>query len=74
MKLEFDQGNDYIGIVSRMAARPVVLPDTFSGKGSWTEWKYHFDYVVKVNEWNDDAEKLQWSQVRLTGHRQQFIV
>ena len=23
-----------------MAAKPVVLPDSFNGEGSWTEWKY----------------------------------
>ncbi len=55
-----------------MAARPVVLPDTFSGEGSWTEWKYHFENVAKVNEWNE-AKKLQWLRVRLTGRAQTAI-
>ena len=50
----------YIGIVSRMAVRPVVVPDTFSGEGSWTDWTYLFCNVAEVNKWNDDAEKLQW--------------
>ncbi len=55
-----------------MAARPVVLPDTFTGVGNWTEWKYHFDNVAKVNGW-DDAQKLQWLRVRLTGRAQAAI-
>jgi len=47
-----------------MAAKPVVLPDSFNDEGSWTECKYHFENVAKVNGW-DNAKKLQWLRVRL---------
>ena len=50
---------------SRRNARPLVLPDTFSGEGDFTEWTDHFESVADVNEW-DDAEKLRWLKVRLT--------
>ena len=41
-------------------------------EGSWTEWKYHFGNVAQVNGWND-AQKLQWLRVRLTGRAQRAI-
>lgn len=49
-----------------MAARPRVLPEPFSGVGSWDQWKSHFEDVAALNEW-DAAEKLLWLKVRLTG-------
>lgn len=57
-----------------MAARPLILPDTFSGeKGcTWTEWKYHFQNIATVNEWTE-AQRLQWLRVRLTGRAQRAI-
>ena len=48
------------------AQKPVVLPDVFTGEKSWDEWIDHFDSVTAVNGW-EDAAKLQWLRVRLTG-------
>ena len=44
-----------------MAAKPVVLPDTFTGEASWDEWICHF-----VNSWDDD-QKIKFLKVRLMG-------
>jgi len=52
-----------------MASRPVVLPETFSGEGEWTQWICHFENIAAVNEWND-AKKLLWLKARLTGRAQ----
>ena len=52
-----------------MASRPLVLPETFSGEGSWDEWISHFENVADVNAWDGDAAKLKWLKVRLTGRR-----
>ena len=52
-----------------MAARPLVLPEPFSGQGSWDQWITHFENVAAVNEW-DDATKLLWLRVRLTNRAQ----
>ena len=49
-----------------MAARPLVLPDTFDGSADWDEWISHFENVAAVNAWEADAQ-LQWLKVRLTG-------
>ena len=57
---------------SSSVQRPVVLPDTYSGDGNWSEWKYHFENVALVNEWSDE-KKLQWLRVRLTGRAQKAI-
>jgi hypothetical protein len=51
---------------SRRNARPLVLPETFSGEADLAEWIDHFESVAAVNEW-DDTGKLQWLRVRLTG-------
>ena len=53
-----------------MASRPLVLPETFSGEGSWDEWISHFENVADVNAWDGDAAKLKWLKVRLTGRAQ----
>ena len=47
-------------------SRPAVLPETYTGKKSWDEWIHHFESVATVNGW-DDAAKLNWLCVRLTG-------
>ena len=48
------------------ASKPAVLPEIYIGDKSWDEWIYHFDSVATVCEW-DDATKLKWLRVRLTG-------
>lgn len=55
-----------------MAAKPVVLPEPFDGTTSWEEWSFHFENVANVNAW-DDAQKLQWIRVRLTGRAQKAL-
>ena len=52
-----------------MASRPAVLPEMYSGEGSFTEWIDHFDSVAEVNAW-DDAAKSLWIRVRLVGRAQ----
>ena len=58
----------YIGVVGRMS-RPFVIPDVFSGEGSFEQWMYHFENVAVVNKWSE-TDKLQWLKVRLTGRAQ----
>jgi len=47
-------------------ARPLVLPEVFDGQKSFDEWVSHFQNVLTVDGWND-ANKLLWLKVRLTG-------
>lgn len=49
--------------------RPLVSPEIFSGESNWTDWVDHFETVATVNGW-DDATKLTWLPVRLTGKAQ----
>ena len=54
------------------APRPVralVLPETFTGETDYCDWIDHFENVAVVNGW-DEAAKLQWLKVRLTGRAQ----
>ena len=53
-------------------ARPLVLPEPFDGAGSWNDWWFHFENVAAVNGW-DDAQKLKWLRVRLTGLAQKAL-
>ena len=51
-------------------ARPVLLPEPFSGESGisrWDEWIEHFEDCAAVNKWDSDEEKLKWIRVRLTG-------
>ena len=52
-----------------MAARPLMVPNAYSGEGSWSQWQYHFQNIVAVNDWNEEAQ-LKWLKVRLTGRAQ----
>ena len=52
-----------------MAGRPLVLPEPFTGEGSWDQWISHFENVAAVNTW-DDAAKLLWLRARLTKRAQ----
>jgi len=52
-----------------MASRPVLTPEAFSGEGSWDDWLDHFESVAEVNKW-DNAAKLLWIRVRMTGRAQ----
>ena len=54
-----------------MAAKPIILPNTFSGDAptSWDEWIVHFNNFVEVNEW-DTSAKLKFLKVRLVGKAQ----
>ena len=51
-----------------MAARPVAIPEVFTGDGkqSWSDWVDHFESVADVNDWDVDAKK-KWIRARLTG-------
>ena len=50
-------------------SKPLVIPEVFSGEGSWDDWMTHFLNVVEVNRW-DNVAKLQWMKVRLTARAQ----
>ena len=46
--------------------RPRVMPDTFDGRGSWTEYLAHFETVADLNQWHP-GEKVQYLAVSLRG-------
>ena len=47
----------------------VATPEIYSGKGSFTDWVYHFESVAKLNSWDHNA-MAQWLAVRLVGRAQ----
>ena len=49
--------------------RPLVLPESFTGDTDYCDLIDHFENVAVVNGW-DEAAKLQWLKVRLTGRAQ----
>ena len=41
----------YIGVVGRMASKPVLLPEPYSGEsGSWVDRIDHFECIAEVNK------------------------
>ena len=52
-----------------MATKPLIVPEPFSGEGNWEDWIDHFESVAAVNKW-EDADKLLWLRVRMTGRAQ----
>ena len=47
-----------------VTTRPLLTPESFLGKGSFSEWLQHFEGVATINKW-DDATELLWLRVRL---------
>ena len=54
--------------VSR-TSRTVIVPDGYSGDGSWEEWIEYFESSALVDGW-DNPTKLLWLRVRLTSRAQ----
>ena len=52
-----------------MATKPLIVPEPFSGEGSWEDWIDHFESAAAVNKW-ENADKLLWLRVRMTGRAQ----
>ena len=52
-----------------MATRPLVVPEPFTGEGSWDDWIDHFESAAAVNKWTAE-DKLLWLRVRMTGRAQ----
>ena len=50
-------------------AKPIILPDTFSGEGRWDDWAVHFEHCADINRWAED-DKLRFLKVRLIGRAQ----
>ena len=56
----------------KMAVRPAVLPENFSGGRSFMDWLDHFETVAEMNAWDSEAKAL-WLRVRLVGCAQNAI-
>ena len=44
----------------------MIVPEYFSGEGSFEDWIDQFGSIAEINLW-DDEQKLRWLKVRLTG-------
>ena len=40
------------------ASRPVIIPDSYLGDGSWDEWIEHFESSALVNSWDGPTKLL----------------
>ena len=47
-------------------SRPVIVPEYFSGEGSYEDWIDQFESIAEINHWSEE-QKLRWLKVRLTG-------
>lgn len=49
----------YIGVVGRMSVnRPIVMPEAFSGEGSFADWLDHLERVAQINKWKDKEKTV----------------
>ena len=48
------------------SGRPVIVPEYFTGEGSFEDWIDQFESIAEINHWND-GQKLMWLKVCLTG-------
>ena len=48
-------------------------PATYDGSGSWIDYKFHFDMVALVNNWNDYQKGL-YLAVSLRGQAQSRFI
>ena len=44
----------------------VIVPEYYSGEGSFEDWIDQFESIAEINCW-DDEQKLRWLKVRLMG-------
>ena len=58
-----------IASIIEMATRLLVVPEPFTGEGSWDDWIDHFESAAAVNKWNAE-DKLLWLLVCMTGRAQ----
>ena len=56
----------------RTKERPLMKPDRYDGKTSWTAYNKHFELCAELNGWNE-RDKLQYLAVLLTGPAQQIL-
>jgi len=56
----------YFRLLVRDGARWWLIPKTYSSEGNLDDWIAHFENVAAINGW-DNAAKLQWLSVRMTG-------
>ena len=46
--------------------KPVIVPEFYSGEGSFEDWIDQFESIAEISCW-DDEQKLRWLKVRLMG-------
>lgn len=51
-------------------ARPLVMPDQYTGEENWSDWLANFELCASINEW-DDKTKASFLAVRLKKTAQQ---
>jgi len=50
----------------KLESKPVIVPEYFTGEGSYEDCIDQFKSISEINHWNDE-QKLKWLKVRLTG-------
>ena len=58
-----------IATIIEMAMKPHVVPEPFTGEGSWDDWIDHFESAAAFNKWNAE-DKLLRLRVGMTGRVQ----
>ena len=53
-------------MTAKPESKPVIVPEYYSGEGSFEDWIDQFESIAEINRW-DDEKKLRWLKVRLMG-------
>ena len=69
LRNQVEAAGDGVNIQNR---RPPVMPDQFSGQGSWPEFLAHFENCAELNEWTQ-RQMAQYLRVSLRGPAYLFL-
>jgi len=55
-----------------MSSNPKVVPRSYTGEESFSEWRKHFEEIAASEKWTEE-QKIFWLKFRLVGPAQRAL-